>query len=1810
MYRVFCLFFLAILTALSAYSAPKPVVHLTFDEGEGVIAKDLSGNNHHAKLINPAWEEFGLRGRALRLNGKNAYVSIPYSKNLDLPYDFTYSIWVKRDKRGYGQSLFNRGNYNLGFQSYIFDSFIGFTSLKQKGPSICYTRTTYGTKALNPYYHIVITGEKRKDGVDGNIIRFYVNGKLIRNDRRFGGQTDFIKEGPVPMREGLAITIGNFGSNEGQWLDGLIDEVKIYNQPLTAKDIEEEYKELSKPDTSRLNSAAVKLERINLPPLKKNKAGIYIPPQGVTATVAPVKSVEWFEKNLAAAGVKTSKIMDADIKNLNSSDLDMIILPYSAISLECEDALVRFLAEGKTVLAPTCMPSVCNPDENGNLKKLLDGSTYMYHSRGWFAPFLIRYLDPSWSWVRRASVAPLGVNAEAGKIVGDLLPAAVGPWKNHSYVPMDRWNVIPNGDGGYGNGLNEALVGDVTLELYKEANGIPADFFLHRYFNNKFFNATFISLGSIGKKLLNSEKGSDILKALLHLAENRFPGEQPLSYYKGLINLSKSWADFSYKYMEVVALLRDAALYNSNGGKNGKYARLLKNVQKRFAELSSLRKEVIQLQANNSSAANIARTADKLAQAVNKTSKSFANYKTEAEKILSGAKTPRKPAVKSQFKQLQLIASLALPISFSRFRGDLFPEMKRLGVTVYSGQFPEWFATDKKVQEKFSGIAIDHKFVYPATVSYAVKMGRYNPASGTVVETPTTPYPYDFIRNYVAGKIKIFADAGIEQFRIGTGDETGLGFNFFGSAAEKEFQTALSKDYHQDINALNRDCGTAYKSFSEIKIPLRQPVTAQEHGVWELFRRCREKKLEWYYETFYKEIKKIRPELNVFHLPSTGSLGSALYGINFYNSSKHEDINGLDGTTLNLPKEWVVYDLTRTPLLTGEWGGVYQDRAIENMYGQMWKELSGGTLGYELHTYTWGSDSISFVDHTDLKNIRGALIRQAMLDSRKIEHVILDGKRAQPEIGILFSQTSRVHDQGWGLNGGSTTSTHIETTSNYYELFLKWQRSARVIPEEKVLEEGVGDVKIVILPQTIYLSEAVQKKLLEYVANGGIILAEGRAGRFDEFGKNSDYLFRKANIIPSFAGEKKFCWGKSVLDIAGNDQIFSPSGNGTVLAKFTKTPAITSVRYGKGHIVISGIGLGAQKYGYFPALVERILKHFQITPRFILSDDAVICREWVHNNDTYLILVKEQNNWDISDVQLKIRGKVAVEDYLFGKNVKSEYLNGYTVFSPLLTVGGRIFRIKNGTPAKLPFAPAEVEENKFKLASGGGLSDNAKSIAMPYNGRLYDEQPLKWNNFFFSLTTLASGDVGDKGETYLTISCQNEENKKLIEVGKDHYFRIKNRIFKIRSSKNFCKYPFHCELIIEVVKSVPPPKPAQIQHSGQSTTLANDFVACTFDRNNGAALTSMVLQDRRTSQLGGSGAKSGFIVSGAQPGPFRKAGFSVGKRLNTAGDMTGIEFISPVTGGLQLTQKAFIPHDKAGFKLLFECVNKNIQSKEFEIHYHPELTVGGSAESSDIFFIPQKGNTQAMVFRGLNAGKKHQFDGSWSAIVDSDEKLVYINTFKKNQIDMPYIWEASDFYTLEIGTPRKFYNSGEKAVLDLGFYFLRGLSGIDAWNMPFALNIPLNGNIDQKRPVNLQVEVGTPCALPQKISVKCELMREGKKLLDIGSANGECSYEQPFIATFLPDTANLADGKVQAVITITGSDKKSFKTTKEFQFSGNGVAKRMEKYNSYMKQLSESSSENNPEYFSLRILLEELRQDIQACDLEAADRKIEKIGKL
>jgi hypothetical protein len=207
---------------LSAVGGPGLVAAYSFDEGTGTRALDSSGYGNHGSVVNATWTTAGRYGGGLLFDGLGSNVLIPDAPSLRLTTAMTLEVWVKPTAvTSDWRDVIYKGNDNY---------YLSATSTTNGRPAAGGTfdsagiAEVYGSvaPALNVWMHLAAT-------YDGAMLRLYVNGVQVSSVPRRGS----LSTSDYPLEIG-----GD--SIFGQYFEGIIDEVRVYNVTLTPEQIRQE----------------------------------------------------------------------------------------------------------------------------------------------------------------------------------------------------------------------------------------------------------------------------------------------------------------------------------------------------------------------------------------------------------------------------------------------------------------------------------------------------------------------------------------------------------------------------------------------------------------------------------------------------------------------------------------------------------------------------------------------------------------------------------------------------------------------------------------------------------------------------------------------------------------------------------------------------------------------------------------------------------------------------------------------------------------------------------------------------------------------------------------------------------------------------------------------------------------------------------------------------------------------------------------------------------------------------------------------------------------------------------------------------------------------------------------------------------------------------------------------------------------------------------------------------------------------------------------------------------------------------------
>jgi len=198
-----------------------------FDEGEGTVADDSSGNDNDGTLVGALWtaDRYGADGKALEF-GVNKWVNIPDTLK---PNEITVCAWVYiAGTDDSATPVFSAekglGSTGFGYRLQITpDAKLRMEAVAPFSCSGARAVTSAGPLNLNQWYHVAGT-------YDGVSTKIYIDGNLAGNSS-FGTYQALNTDITIP------VAIGHLENWGVQWFKGKIDDARIYDSALTEAQI-------------------------------------------------------------------------------------------------------------------------------------------------------------------------------------------------------------------------------------------------------------------------------------------------------------------------------------------------------------------------------------------------------------------------------------------------------------------------------------------------------------------------------------------------------------------------------------------------------------------------------------------------------------------------------------------------------------------------------------------------------------------------------------------------------------------------------------------------------------------------------------------------------------------------------------------------------------------------------------------------------------------------------------------------------------------------------------------------------------------------------------------------------------------------------------------------------------------------------------------------------------------------------------------------------------------------------------------------------------------------------------------------------------------------------------------------------------------------------------------------------------------------------------------------------------------------------------------------------------------------------------
>jgi len=200
----------------------KPVASFAFDEGAGAVARS-EHRGHKGTLTGARWTTTARWGKAMMFDGVDDTVTIADHDTLDLRDEMTISAWVKpRTNRAHQVIAIKEApwwrTYSLDATDWATNG-VAYPTGEIGGPDAAQVLSGPAPLPSGKWSHVAYT-------FNGTTTRLYVNGDHVAT-----GSGD-----PPPASDGM-LRIGGTSNGDGENFDGVIDEVRLYDEALPIEQV-------------------------------------------------------------------------------------------------------------------------------------------------------------------------------------------------------------------------------------------------------------------------------------------------------------------------------------------------------------------------------------------------------------------------------------------------------------------------------------------------------------------------------------------------------------------------------------------------------------------------------------------------------------------------------------------------------------------------------------------------------------------------------------------------------------------------------------------------------------------------------------------------------------------------------------------------------------------------------------------------------------------------------------------------------------------------------------------------------------------------------------------------------------------------------------------------------------------------------------------------------------------------------------------------------------------------------------------------------------------------------------------------------------------------------------------------------------------------------------------------------------------------------------------------------------------------------------------------------------------------------------
>jgi hypothetical protein len=361
------------------------------------------------------------------------------------------------------------------------------------------------------------------------------------------------------------------------------------------------------------------------------------------------------------------------------------------------------------------------------------------------------------------------------------------------------------------------------------------------------------------------------------------------------------------------------------------------------------------------------------------------------------------------------------------------------------------------------------------------------------------------------------------------GDEAGVAdLAAFWDFDFSEYSLAAMRDWLKEcygsLTALNQEWGTEFGRWEQVKpMTTREAMqrSDQNFAAWADFKEWMDVAFARAIESGTKAIHKADPEA------VAAIEGAQIPGWGGYDYSRlATSVDAMDLFDAEIARSFNPgLIMLRT---TGEGGAVEENR--------VWREVLRGMRGLIL----WDEKN-EFVSEEGSIGERGHEAAPYFAELRGgLGALLINSRRHYDPIGVLYSPASmrvqwlldrRATGEDWSSRDASSEwqdNVIRAATRNFTGSIEHSGLQYRFISAEEVRRGKLrsGDYRILMLPHTIALSPIEAKEISDFVEHGGVVVADGEPGIFDEHGRRApEPLLSGVFSSPAALAEKSFKFG-------------------------------------------------------------------------------------------------------------------------------------------------------------------------------------------------------------------------------------------------------------------------------------------------------------------------------------------------------------------------------------------------------------------------------------------------------------------------------------------------------------------------------------------------------------------------------------------------------------------------------------------------------------------------------------------------------------